>query len=285
MPIRTPAVAGMFYEEELDALRAQVERCFLRPPGPGRMPAVNAGGPRAIAGLVVPHAGLIYSGYVAAHAYAALADDGPVAVAVILSPNHRGPGAADMAIWPEGAWDTPFGSVPVAADVASAIRAGCPRVQADLSAHLAEHSIEVQLPFLQVLYGAGFSIVPISLRRYSLPDSEALGEAIAGALAGRNAVVIASSDMSHYEPAERAREQDQYALEAVTAMDPAELFARVAERDISACGYGPIAAMLVAAKRLGARKAEVLAYTNSGDITGDHRQVVGYAAAVVKRDS
>lgn len=282
MPIRRPAVAGMFYEAAPEALRAQVRRCFLNKPGPGELPSVNPNGPRSLVGLVCPHAGLMYSGYTAAHAYARLAQDGPVDVVVILCPNHHGIGA-NNAIWAQGAWQTPLGRVPIAEEVASAICQRCPLVVPDTLAHAHEHSAEVQLPFLQMLYGESVAIVPIAMQRYVLSDSRAIGEAIAEALQNRNAVVIASSDLSHYEPASRAEAQDSYALEAMERLDPEDLFARVHERGITTCGYGPVAAMLVAARCLGARRAERFSYTTSGDITGDRSQVVGYAAVGIYR--
>lgn len=280
--VRRPAVAGMFYEANPDALRTRLEKCFVRPPGPGALPAVNPAGPREVLGLVVPHAGIVYSGYAAAHAYHRLAQDGVVDVAVILSPNHHGMGE-DNAVWPDGVWETPLGNVPVAADVAAALQDACPLVQPGHLPHAREHAIEVQLPFLQMLYGSRVRIVPIAMKCYSLDVCVALGEAIARVLHGRNGVVIASSDFTHYEPDARARSQDQHALEAIERMDPEELFSRVREHRITTCGYGPVAAMLVAATRAGARQAHTLAYTTSGDITGDHTRVVGYAAVAVTR--
>jgi len=279
---RSPVVAGAFYEADPDALRRQIERCFLRAPGPGRLPQVDPGGPRALLGLVAPHAGYVYSGYAAAHAYLRLAADGPVDLAVLLAPNHHGMGADD-AVWTEGSWETPLGRVTVAADVARAILDAAPDAREDALAHLHDHAIEVQLPFLQYLYGEALSIVPIAMKRYELEASVALGEATAAAAAGRSAVVIASSDFSHYETAERARRQDESALEAIEALDPGELFRRVLGLGITTCGCGPVAAMLAAARRLGATAGQTLAYTTSGDITGDLSQVVGYAAVAVTR--
>jgi len=279
---RSPIVAGMFYEADPDALRRQIQACFLQAPGPGQPPALDPGGPRSILGLVAPHAGLMYSGYAAAHAYLRLGQDGPVEVAVIFAPNHHGMGA-DNAVWADGIWEMPLGSVPVAADVADAILQAAPFASSDPLAHLHDHAVEVHLPFLQVLYGTAFAIVPIAMKHYQLRTCLALGEAIAQAVAGRNAVVIASSDFSHYEPAGRARKQDESALEAIENLDPVELFRRVREQGITTCGYGPVAAMLAAAGRMGAAAAHTLAYTTSGDITGDLSRVVGYAAVEVTR--
>ena len=280
--MRAPAVAGLFYPGTADALQQQIQRCFLDAPGPGRLPLAAPEGPRQILGLVVPHAGLVYSGHVAAHAYQHLAEDGLVEVAIILAPNHHGLGA-DNAVWPEGGWETPLGNMPVAADVAAAILEATPLAHADPMAHLRDHAIEVQLPFLQLLYGAGLSIVPISMKRYELDAAIELGEAIATAMAGRNAVVIASCDFTHHEPASRARTQDERALEMIEHLDPAGLFRQVQTHGITTCGYGPVAAMLAAARLMGAVSAQRLAYHTSGEVTGDYDRVVAYAALKVMR--
>ncbi|HEX2999881.1 MAG TPA: AmmeMemoRadiSam system protein B, partial [Armatimonadota bacterium] len=199
-----------------------------------------------------------------------------------LCPNHHGLGS-DNAVWTAGAWTTPLGSVSIEETVARELCAACSIVHDDTLAHAYEHAIEVQLPFLQMLYGTQCTIVPITMKRYILEDCLALGKALAQVLQGRNAVVIASSDFSHYEPAAQARRQDAFALEAITRLDPEALFARVEERHITTCGYGPVAVMLAVAQGLGANSAEELAYTNSGDINGDTRRVVGYAAVAVTR--
>lgn len=282
MPTRPPAVAGMFFEGEAAALTARLHACFLEPPGPGRLPKVAATGPRRVVGLVCPHAGLLYSGPAAAHAYARLAEDGPVDLAVILCPNHHGIGA-DNAVWTAGAWQTPLGSVPVDEDAARELMAAYRAAVEDTLAHRHEHSIEVQLPFLQLLFGPSLAILPVAMKRYRQDDCLALGKAIAAVVARRNAVVIASCDFSHYESAEHARQQDAFALAAIERLDPEGLFRCVRERRITTCGYGPVAAMLAAARRLGAARAETLAYTHSGEITGDHAAVVGYAAVAVTR--
>jgi len=285
MPVtRAPVVAGLFYPETADALQQQIQRCFLDAPGPGRLPLAAPEGPRQILGLVVPHAGLIYSGQVAAHAYQHLAEDGLLEVAIILAPNHHGLGA-DNAVWHEGEWETPLGSVPVAVDVAAAILAATPLACADPLAHLRDHAIEVQLPFLQLLYGAGLSVVPISMKRYELDAAIELGEAIATAVAGRNAVVIASCDFTHHAPVARALAQDERALEAIEHLDPADLFRQGQTHGITTCGYGPVAAMLAATRRMGAVSAQRLAYRTSGDVTGDQDHVVAYAALKVMRQA
>jgi AmmeMemoRadiSam system protein B len=156
-------------------------------------------------------------------------------------------------------------------------------VDVDESAHKYEHSIEVQLPFLQFLYGLNFKIVPICFLMQDLTSASEVGEAVAKVLAGKNGVVIASSDMTHYEPHEIAKEKDLAALKAVEGMDAAKFYSIIESRRISACGYGPIMALITAAKRLGAKEAKLLCYRSSGDVIGDYSSVVGYAAVCFKK--
>ena len=276
----TPAVAGMFFEGEAAALTARLHACFLNHrPGPPAESGGTGPTPRRRVGVPPRRAALFRPA--AAHAYARLAED-PVDLAVILCPNHHGIGA-DNAVWTAGAWQTPLGSVPVDEDAARELMAAYRAAVEDTLAHRHEHSIEVQLPFLQLLFGPSLAILPVAMKRYRQDDCLALGKAIAAVVARRNAVVIASCDFSHYESAEHARQQDAFALAAIERLDPEGLFRCVRERRITTCGYGPVAAMLAAARRLGAARAETLAYTHSGEITGDHAAVVGYAAVAVTR--
>ena len=213
----------------------------------------------------------------AAHSYYRLALDGKPDVVVILSPNHTGYGSA-LAVMNEGVWRTPLGDVEVDGETANQIVHESRIIDVDELAHRFEHSIEVQLPFLQYLYGSEFKIVPICFLMQDLPSAREVGQAVAKVLAGKNLVIIASSDMTHYEPQERAAKKDKLALEAVEAMDEAKFYSIVETQRISACGYGPIAALITAAKILGAKEAKVLSYKTSGDVIGDYSSVVGYAA-------
>jgi len=254
-----------------------MENCFLHELGPGKIPEVVKAGPRNVIGLVCPHAGYMFSGPVVAHAYYELALDGKPDIVVIFGPNHMGYGSA-LAVMNEGFWRTPLGNVEVDGEVANQIVHESRIVDVDDSAHRFEHSIEVQLPFLQYLYGSEFKIVPICFLMQDLPSAREVGESVAKVLAGKNAVVIASSDMTHYEPQERAAKKDRLALEAVEAMDEAKFYSTVEAQRISACGYGPIAALITAAKILGAKEAKLLCYKTLGDVIGDYSSVVGYAA-------
>jgi len=277
MKIRRPTQAGAFYEGNAESLKRQIENCFLHELGPGKIPKVARAGPRQVVGLVCPHAGYMFSGPVAAHSYYRLALDGKPDVVVILCPNHTGYGSA-LATMNEGVWRTPLGDVKVDGETANQIVHEARIIDVDELAHRFEHSIEVQLPFLQYLYGSEFKIVPICFLMQDLPSAREVGQAVAKVLAGKNSVIIASSDMTHYEPQERAAKKDKMALEAMEALDEAKFYSIVEAQRISACGYGPIAALITAAKILGVKGAKVLSYKTSGDVTGDRSSVVGYAA-------
>jgi AmmeMemoRadiSam system protein B len=280
--VRRPTQAGSFYAGDAEALKGQIEGCFLHSFGPGKIPKVDTKGPRKVVGLVCPHAGYMYSGPVAANAYYELALDGKPETVVVLGPNHTGYGSA-LALMDEGAWRTPLGDVEVDSVVAHKLCRETPLVDVDEAAHRFEHSVEVQLPFLQYLYGNGFKFVPVCFQLQDLASAEEVGNALAEVLSGRNAVVIASSDFTHYEPQASAERKDLAALEAVKAMDAERFVNIIEERNVTACGYGPIAATITAAKGLLAKEATLLRYKTSGDITGDKSSVVGYAAVSFKK--
>jgi AmmeMemoRadiSam system protein B len=275
--IRRPYVAGTFYEGNAESLKQQVERCFLHKFGPKKMPKVNASGPRKLVGLICPHAGYAYSGSVAANAYYELAQDGRPDTLVILGPNHTGYGSA-IALMNEGFWRTPFGDVEIDGETANQIVGETHIVDTDDSAHRFEHSIEVQLPFLQYLYGSDFKFVPICFLMQDLQSAVEVGKALIKVLATKNAVVIASSDLTHYEPQAGAERKDMAALKAVQALDEKLLFSTIEEQNISACGYGPITALITFAKGVGVKEAKLLSHRTSGDIINDYSSVVGYAA-------
>jgi hypothetical protein len=217
------------------------------------------------------------SGPVAAHAYHRLAEDGKPDVIVVFGPNHTGRGSA-MSIMNEGAWRTPLGDVAIDTETADQIVAASNIIDVDDRAHAYEHSIELQLPFLQYIYGSEFKFVPICFGMQDLESSREVGEAVAKALKGKNGLVIASSDMTHYEPQERAEKKDKLAIDAALAMDETKYYQTVADYGITTCGYGPVIAAITATKELGAKKAELLCYKTSGDVLGDRSAVVGYAS-------
>jgi len=274
--IRLPSQAGAFYAGKAESLKRQIEECFLHELGPGKIPTVIRG-PRRIIGLICPHAGYMYSGPVAAHAYYNLALDGKPDIVIIFGPNHTGYGSA-LAIMNEGFWRTPLGDVEVDSETANKIVKEARIVDVDDSAHRHEHSIEVQLPFLQYLFGSEFKIVPICFLMQDLPSARDVGQAVARVLSGKNALIIASSDMTHYEPQKSAEKKDRLALQAIEAMDEERFYSVIEEHRITACGYGPIMALITASKALGAKEAKLLCYRTSGDVIGDYSAVVGYAA-------
>ena len=277
MKVRRPTVAGSWYAGTSQSLRAQIEDCFMHEFGPGKLPKVVEEGPRNMLGLTVPHAGYMYSGSVAASAYYNLAVDGRPDTAVLFGPNHYGLGSG-LAIMNEGVWRTPLGDVEIDAQTANQILRESRIIDVDDIAHAREHSIELQLPFLQYLYGSSFKFVPISFLMQDLESSREVGRAVAKALSGRNGLVIASTDMTHYEPQERAEQKDKLAINAALKMDEALYYSTVETNGISTCGYGPVVAAITASKLLSAKRARLLCYKTSGDVTSDFSSVVGYAS-------
>ncbi|MCZ2855801.1 MAG: AmmeMemoRadiSam system protein B [Candidatus Bathyarchaeota archaeon] len=277
MKLRHPSQAGMFYAGTDQALRAQIEKCFTHKLGPGKLPKIAERELQTIIGLVCPHAGYMYSGPVAAHAYHDLAADGKPDIVVLFGPNHTGYGSA-LSLMKDGVWRTPLGDLEIDTVTADLILKESSVIDVDDSAHTYEHSIEVQLPFLQYLYGSAFKFVPICFLMQDLESSREVGLAVAKALSGKNGLVIASSDMTHYEPHQRAEQKDRMATNAAVKMDEELYFSTVETYSISTCGYGPMVAAITASKLLGAKKARLLCYKTSGDITGDFSSVVGYAS-------
>jgi len=287
LAVRRPAVAGSWYSGSAEGLRTEIERCFLSKLGPGKLPKVIEKGSRKIVALVSPHAGYMYSGPVAAHSYSALASDGKPDVFIILGPNHTGLGSG-VSIMVEGAWRTPLGNVPINENLANKIHRSAKITDIDDSAHAYEHSIELQLPFLQFLYGSKFSFVPICMMLQDLETSREVGRAIAEVVAGENAVVIASSDMTHgnippYLPQEEVQRRDQKALEAIQKLDEEKVQEAVEAYNVTMCGSGPVTVAITAAKSLQAEKASLLCYKTTGDVTGDRYGVVGYASVAITK--
>jgi len=271
-----PAVAGMFYSSSKEGLERELESVFLHKLGPGKLPT-RSGGEKAAPALISPHAGYIYSGPIAAHAYIQLDERRRLETAIILGPNHYGIGTP-VSIYPEGEWVTPLGSVEIDRDLALELAKSSDVFSLDELSHEREHSIEVQVPFLQYVVGK-IKIVPICLLDQSLQTSVRIGKALAEVLKEREDVtLIASTDFTHYEPHEEAKKKDGIALQRIENLDVEGLYEAIMKYDISVCGYGGVAAILQACKELGAKRAEVLKYATSGDVTGDYSAVVGYAA-------
>lgn len=265
--IRHPAVAGQFYPRNPQRLAADIESYSSADAGP--VPAI---------GCIVPHAGYMYSGHVAGAVYSHLAVPSRC---IILCPNHTGLGTP-LSIMSEGQWETPLGRVTIDSELAQLLKERFPLLREDQDAHRAEHAAEVQLPFLQA-QRPQFSFVPIALGTSHFEALEGLGQALADVVSpqAERVLLIASSDMNHYENDKITRVKDHKAIERILALDPRGLFDVVMKEDISMCGFGPAVAMLTAAKALGAASAKLIRYATSGDVSGDRQAVVGYAGIAV----
>ncbi|MBI2820808.1 MAG: AmmeMemoRadiSam system protein B [Acidobacteria bacterium] len=265
--IRPPAVAGTFYPAgDLDLRRML-----------GDLTDFSAQRMRAVA-LIGPHAGYVYSGRVAGETYQRVELPNRF---IILCPNHTGRGAP-VAIMSEGSWRTPLGNAPVDTPLALQLRQASPLFEEDSRAHETEHSLEVHLPFLQFLKST-FSFVPINVGVDDLRLLREVGLAVAEVISCCEdpVLIVSSTDMTHYEPAEHARKKDRKAIEAILKLDAGGLYKTVREHQISMCGYAPTTAALFAAAQLGASRAELVCYASSGDVTGDYDSVVGYAGMVI----
>ncbi len=265
--IRHPAVSGQFYSSNPATLRKELKRF------------INVGLNREkVIGLIAPHAGYMYSGAVAGIGYSVIEIPDTI---IILGPNHHGFGAK-IALYPEGEWMTPLGSTKIDDKLAQLINRNSRQVEEDLIAHRYEHSLEVQLPFLQFI-NPGSSIVPLCIGSCNYAECRELGEAIAKSIVefGKNVLMVASSDMTHYESAAAAKQKDQLALREVLALNPEGLLKTCRHEAVSMCGVIPTTVMMVAALGLGAKKADLVKYATSGDVTGDNEQVVAYAAVTV----
>lgn len=263
--IRLPAVAGQFYSGTKIALQKEVERYLSK--GADKIRAIGA---------VSPHAGYMYSGPVAGATLSAIEFED---TCVIMGPNHTGEGSP-FSIMTEGTWKTPLGDCEIDSGLAKTILGNSKYLQEDDRAHRYEHSVEVQVPFLQVLKSA-VKIVPIILSDAKTEVYKEIGRSIAKSLKEKQATIIASSDMTHYEPQDIAKEKDGKAIEAILNLDEDSLMAVIRKYGISMCGYAPSCVMLAASKELGAKKAKLIKYQTSGDITGEYDAVVGYAGIVV----
>ncbi|MFQ6012248.1 MAG: AmmeMemoRadiSam system protein B [Thermoplasmata archaeon] len=270
--MRRPAVAGQFYAADPEGLVTEIEACYASPHGPGRLPG-RLGTKRSLAGLVVPHAGYMYSGPVAAHAYLALAEDGLPETFVILGPNHTGYGLP-LAVATDD-FQTPLGVAKVDGALTEELVGGL--IERDMEAHRYEHSLEVQVPFLQHL-GREVSMVALCMGLQDYQGAVEVGSRLRTVLRDRDALILASTDFSHYVPAEVAAAQDRRAIDRIMAGDPKAFLKTVEGEGISMCGYGPVAAALVA---LGDAQGELLKYGHSGDVA-PMRDVVGYAAIALR---
>ncbi|MGD8277140.1 MAG: AmmeMemoRadiSam system protein B [Gemmatimonadota bacterium] len=267
--LRKSAVAGHFYPSDPVALNGIVVELLAEVPREDRVSV----------GAVLPHAGLEYSGRCAAAVLGRVRIPGTV---VILAPNHTGAGRSPAALWARGAFRTPLGDVAIDEDFAALVVAGCDLVADDPLAHRSEHAIEVELPFLQVRT-PGVRVVPLVLAFEDWPRCRSLGRALAAAVTGADGdvLLLASSDMTHFEPAVRAARKDALALDAMRRLDGAALLEVCRHEGITMCGRGPAACVVEAARLLGASAGEVVDYRHSGQVTGDDESVVAYAGVIL----
>ena len=280
MTKRPPAVANMFYPGDAKELRDLINRSFSNTRfGPGRtLPSTDK---HKIYGIVSPHAGYVYSGAVAANGFYKVSSRDFQDV-IMVGPNHYGIGSW-VAAMKEGIWETPLGQVQINSQLVEKIAERSPALDFDDYAHSRDHCLEVQLPFLQYIK-QDFKIVPIVLISQKSDIAFELGKAISETMVKKNildsTILLASSDFTHYEPNSEAHRKDGELIKAIVALDVIKFYAIIERLDVSACGYGAIATMMVAAKNLGATRGELLKYATSGDVTGDTSAVVGYSSIV-----
>ncbi|AFS80098.1 hypothetical protein NKOR_00910 [Candidatus Nitrosopumilus koreensis AR1] len=270
--IRKPVVAGQFYPETKDELEEMIDSCLQHKYGPGNQIQKD----EKVYGIICPHAGYVYSGPTACHSYKAISSKNPELV-IIIGPNHFGIGK-DVATMIDAQWETPLGLVEVDSEAAQEIANNSKYIEIDEFSHSKDHSLEVQIPMLQSTLSNKFKILPIILRDQSLEMAKDVGNAVAQIAKSRNAMIIASSDFTHYEENSFAYSQDKALIEPILEMNVEKFYSVLMEKKITACGYGAMASTLIACKKLGATRGELLSYTTSGDIQGDTSSVVGYSA-------
>lgn len=264
--LRKPAVAGRFYPADKKTLESDLS---------GYLGDVRAD--ISARGVIVPHAGYMYSGHVAGAVYSRLKIPARV---IVLCPNHRG--WASLSIMSDGIWEIPLGKVPIDTTLARSLTRHCHLLTEDAAAHQSEHSLEVQLPFLFHLR-SDLQFVPIAIGTSGYASLERLGQGIEAAIRelGEDVLVVASSDMNHYESDEITRTKDQRAIARILALEPKGLYDTVKAESITMCGYGPAIAMMHGIQPLSSRRAELIKYATSGDVSGNRKEVVGYAGILV----
>ena len=263
MQIRTPAAAGMFYPGDANQLKKTIQECVIHDFGPGKTIQQQ----NDIVGIICPHAGYMYSGPIACHSFQSIVSKQPE-LFIIVGPNHWGLGC-NVATMKDCQWQTPTGLVDVDSESSEELKNISDVVEIDFFSHTKEHSLEVQIPMLQEFFQSKFKILPIAL----IDQEKKIAKK-------KNTMIIGSSDFTHYEPNEFAHEQDKALIETILRMDIDEFYKVLKEKQITACGYGAIAATMIASKDLGATKGSLLKYATSGDISGEKTSVVGYGSIV-----
>ena len=276
MEVRTPAVSGTFYPDGEKELKSLIHDCFTHPIGPGKIPPTNS--EQKIYGVICPHAGFVYSGPVACHSFYAISSS-TSNLAIMVGPNHYGIGQ-NVASMIDAGWKTPLGLVEIDSESALELREDLDIMEFDSFSHSKEHSIEVQVPMLQETFSREMKILPISLINQEQKIATQVGTAIAKIAEKKDALLIGSSDFTHYEENEFAHRQDLALIDPILKLDVDEFYKILYERHVTACGFGAIASTMIACKELGATEGKLLKYATSGDVSGDKSSVVGYASII-----
>jgi len=271
--IRKPVVAGQFYPGAKEDLKNMINYCIDHKYGPGSKPIVSD---EKIFGIICPHAGYVYSGPTACHSYKSIVSQNPELV-IIIGPNHFGIGK-DVATMIDSEWQTPLGRVKVDSESAREIVEKSKFIEIDEYSHSQDHSLEVQIPMLQQILSNEFQILPVILRAQNIETAIDVGNAVSEIAKKKNAIIVASSDFTHYEENSFAHQQDRALIEPILEMNIEKFYQVLRERRVTACGYGAMAAAMIACKNLGATKGKLLSYATSGDVSGDTDSVVGYGA-------
>ena len=276
MEVRTPAVSGTFYPDDQKELKSLIHDCFMHAIGPGKMPPT--GSEQKIYGMICPHAGFVYSGPVACHSFYSISSS-TSKLAIITGPNHYGIGQS-IASMIDASWKTPLGLMDVDSESALELRDILDILELDSFSHSKEHSIEVQVPMLQETFSHEIKILPVSLINQEQETATKVGSAIAKIAQKKDALLIGSSDFTHYEENEFAHRQDLALINPILKLDVDEFYKILYERHVTACGFGAIASTMIACKELGATEGKLLKYATSGDVSGDKSSVVGYASII-----
>ena len=271
--IREPVVAGQFYPGEKDELENMIKSCLEHKFGPDTSSIESS---ERIFGVVCPHAGYVYSGPTACHSYKAISSQNPE-LAIIIGPNHFGIGK-DAATMIDTQWQTPLGKVQVDSESAKQVAEISEFIEIDEYSHSQDHSLEVQIPMLQEILSNEFQILPIILRAQDMKTAMDVGNAVYEIAKKKKAIIIASSDFTHYEENSFAHQQDKALIEPILEMNIEKFYQVLYEERVTACGYGAMASTMIACKKMGATKGELLSYATSGDISGDTESVVGYGS-------
>ena len=276
MEVRTPAVSGTFYPDDENELKSLIHDCFMHTIGPGKIPPTDSD--EKIYGVICPHAGFVYSGPVACHSFYSISAS-TSKLAIITGPNHYGIGQS-IASMVDASWKTPLGLMEVDSESALELRDVLDILELDSFSHSKEHSIEMQVPMLQETFSHDMKILPVSLINQEQKTATKVGSAIAKIAQKKDALLIGSSDFTHYEENEFAHRQDLALIEPILKLDVDEFYKILYERKVTACGFGAIASTMTACKELGATEGKLLKYATSGDVSGDKSSVVGYGSII-----